>query len=157
MIAELASLAASAKAAGELMLLVHKVKVNDAVAEKAAELNSHILSLVHEGLAILAENQALLNEKAELERKIVEIEDWRDEAAKYEKIKVAPGVTFYAPKAEIESTEPFHWICPNCYGNKRTSLIEREGTAHQALAVYRCFSCSLKVTLNGVFDIERPA
>jgi hypothetical protein len=152
---ELVSLAASVKATGELLLLVHKMKVTDAVVEKAAELNSHILSLQQDSLTLLAQNQTLLREKAELERKIVDIENWREEAAKYEMLKVAPGFIVYAPKVEIQSAEPFHWICPNCYSNKHKSLIEREGLAHQALARYKCFSCSLKVTLNGIFDIER--
>src|SRR5260370_7035597 len=104
LVSGLTSLAASVKATSELMILVHKMKVSDAVAEKAAELNSHILSLQQDSLTMLAQNQTLLREKEELERKIIEVENWKEEAAKYKMITPSPAVTFYPPMPHAQDS-----------------------------------------------------
>lgn len=83
MYTEIAAAAASIKTFGELTTLILKAKVDTAVMEKAIESQSAIISLQATMLGLQAQQQALLTEKAELERRLALVEDWKIEAENY--------------------------------------------------------------------------
>ena len=71
----------------------------------------------------------------EKDKRIAELESWKAETQRYKLIEIAKGVFVYVLKLEYIHDEPIHWLCPNCFENKRKSILQRadktpSGTSH---------------------------
>ncbi len=117
-------------ALGELTKLIVSGKIDAEVKSKAAELNNSILSLQGTMFSLQSQNQELLQAKHNLENKLVDISNWNKEASRYQLYELCPGVLVYALKENESSTEPAHYICPNCYEENRKSILQSEGIGY---------------------------
>jgi predicted enzyme involved in methoxymalonyl-ACP biosynthesis len=131
---------AGIKTMTEFATLAAKSKKDSAVAEKAIELNAVIIDLQSAILSIQAQNQDLLQRNNELEQKIAEIENWNATAEQYTLTEIALGVFVYTNKKNDEGGEPSHWLCTNCYQDKKKSIIQRESSI-SSRAFYVCPNC----------------
>ena len=111
-IGDISTVLAALKSTADLIQLLGKSKVDNAVREKAFELQSIILDLQQGMFAMQVEQSALLQAKKELEQKIAELEQWEAEASHYQLHKVCTGVFVYAIKPEANSSEEPHWVAP---------------------------------------------
>lgn len=125
MIAETATALASIKTFSDFTGLVLQAKVTAAVREKAIESQAAIISVQSAMLTLQSQYQTLLNEKAELEKRLVAIEDWSAEAGKYELQEVGTGAFVYVLKENVNDTAPSHWLCANCYQKKQKSILQQ--------------------------------
>jgi hypothetical protein len=93
--------------------------MNDVALRNAAviELQGQILSA--------QEAQASLVERVRsLEREVASFEKWDTEKEKYELKNIAFGSLAYVLKPETRGPAPPHWICPNCFTDKKISIIQ---------------------------------
>ena len=131
---------AAIKTMTEFASLAAKSKKDSAVAEKAIELNSVIIDLQSAILSIQAQNQDLLHRNSELEKKIVDMENWNATAEKYALTEIALNVFAYASKTDNDATEPPHWLCTTCFENKQKSILQRGEKTINGY-VYSCGNC----------------
>jgi hypothetical protein len=115
----------SIKVASDLVTLVLKAKVDAAVTQKAIELQSSIITLQSTIFGIQTENQKLLEENNSLKQQIIDMNNWESEAQKYSLTEVCPGGVVYAINKDEAGTQPDHWLCPNCYQNRRKSFLQK--------------------------------
>lgn len=139
MYAEIATALASIKSLAEIAKITSDVKASAQVIQKTAELNITILALQEKMSTVLTEKDALLQEKKDLEQKITQFDHWETEAARYELKEIALDVFMYTVKPSAAIGEPSHWLCPNCYEDKRKSIIQRDSTISKAF--YACPNC----------------
>ena len=88
--------------------------------------------------SVQAQNSSLTQEKNDLEQKIVSFEDWKGESARYQLQQIESGIVTYALKESMASGEPAHWLCPNCYGKRQKSILNRIGKTNTSDHHYKC-------------------
>ncbi len=70
------------------------------------------------------ERSALLERVRDLEKTIAEFETWDTEKQRYELKTIAHVALVYAMKKDADTTEPAHWLCANCYNNRKKSFFQ---------------------------------
>lgn len=115
-------------------------KLDAAVTQKAMELTADIISLQSLILSLRDQNSLVLEEKKNLEDKLIQMEKWEATAAQYQLKEVVPGLFVYSHKGDIGGSTPAHWICPNCYELKKKSILQRKIQDYEG-TVYECPSC----------------
>ena len=144
MLIEFAQAITSIKSMTDIATLMSKMKTDSAVIEKAAELHATIISLQSAILTIQAEHQSLLTKNNELKQKIVDIENWKTEAANYSLKNIRLASFVYASNPNQTSSEPPHWICAKCYQDKKKSILQRGEQFDQGY-IYHCNTCGANI------------
>jgi hypothetical protein len=108
-------------------------------------------------LSAQQEQAALLERVRELEKQMADLETWETEKQRYELKTVYPGGLARVMKSGMENGEPPHWLCANCYENRKKSYLQTsESRGGGPIAVWRCpaFNSSIRVR----YDIypEKP-
>ena len=129
--------------AKDFAALVLSRKIDSAVTDKAIELQGAIIGLQSTLLEIQIENQSLIDEKNTLKQQLLEMENWNSDAANYELKEIASGVFVYSVKLNQAAAIPNHWLCANCYYEKKKSILQR---ANQSMVgtEYFCPRCNSK-------------
>jgi hypothetical protein len=120
-------------------------KIKDsAVRKKVEDLLNSIIPLQTWIITLQEELSAALKGKEALQQKLRDLENWQQEAARYELKELASGVYVYALKEASRSSEPHHFLCAKCYNEGRKSILQRTGQFPSGLC-FRCQSCSAEV------------
>jgi hypothetical protein len=98
-----------------------EVKVNDV----AIQLQGIVLDLQSEMMVIQSDYQGVLRSKDDLEKKLIELEGWDKERARYHLKAVGDGIFVYALNVVKPDVEPAHWLCAHCYEEKKKSILQR--------------------------------
>lgn len=115
--------------------------INDRVALNAAviDLQEKILSAQEaatDARQRLRDMQALIDS----------FNQWEEIVTRYT-LKDFGGNTYaYELRAEVANGEPHHLLCPNCYQNKRRSILQYEDT-YSGRRQFECQSCGKSVRL----------
>ena len=141
-------------ALGELTKLVINGKVDEKVKAKAAELTDSIISLQGTIFSIQSQNHELLNAKREIEEKLITLSNWDNTEKRYLLNEICPGVFVYSLNEEHQKTEPFHHICPNCYANRKQSILIKSETSHSGTK-YKCKSPDCNAEYND-YTTKKP-
>jgi predicted RNA-binding Zn-ribbon protein involved in translation (DUF1610 family) len=110
--------------------------------QKVIELQSAILDLHERVRSAQTEQDELLKSKNELERKLAEYERWDKESACYELRALVDGIFVYALKAENKGNGPEHFLCPNCFGERKLSIVHHPRAGYSN---YICDACKFDV------------
>jgi hypothetical protein len=115
--------------------------MNDAAARKGVviELQEQILAA--------QETQATLTEQVgTLKAHIAKFETWDAEKKKYELKDLGWGAFAFMLRPEARNGEPPHWVCTNCYGNGRISIIQNTQRKRKEMRGYFCPACQAEIT-----------
>jgi len=138
MIAEIAAIgtgiANAAKALKTILETVRDAKTREII----RGIQDQLIDLQAQLLAIQAQYQALAEAKREIEEKLVAYENWDAEAARYELKELVAGIFVYALKADQAAGNPIHWLCPNCFHERKKSILQRPGVDYLNYACPRC-------------------
>lgn len=93
------------------------------------------------------ERTALIERVADLEKQIVQMEEWETEKEKYSLTEIAPSVFAYARKEPVATGEPSHKICTNCYQSGKKSILQHENTG--ACKMLHCHACRSSLIISG--------
>ncbi len=140
MITEISSLVASSKTAYDIAKGLASGYLDEKVRERTSELLGILLSVQSDALAVNSKHQELLQDKYNLEKKIMEFEEWSATKNNYELKELAPGVPAYLRKKTNETEDPTLWICPYCYDKKQESFLQQE-CHYETGGFYFCPSC----------------
>jgi hypothetical protein len=145
MFPEIATALASLKTISDLATLTLKVKVDSAVTEKAIESQTAIITLQNTIMGLQSQYQELLGQNDELKKRLIEIENWEIESKKYALTEIAEGIFVYSLITDQKNGVPPHWLCPNCYQNKKKSILQFQysRTAHNN--TFKCAQCDLQL------------
>lgn len=145
MLSEIPAALAAINTLKDLAKAVSSAKVDAALREQAIESNFAISDALNALITVQTQHQALLHEKDELEKRLVEIEDWKAEAEKYTLTSIAEGLFAYALKPDYKSTAPPHWLCSNCYEAKKKSVLQFEYWPPAHLNSFHCKHCDARL------------
>lgn len=128
----------AAKMAGGLLNLSKEANVQQIV----IDLNGSILELQGKVLGVQTKYEELAAAKQLLEAKLGEYQRWDAEAMRYQLFELAPGMLVYALNPERAFGEPPHYLCPNCFQQRKKAILHHPSADH---ANYVCDSCKFDV------------
>lgn len=102
------------------------------------EFNEQLLAAQAALFEANAKYEELAQIKGELERKLVEKEDWTQQAARYELKELVSGVFVYAVKGGMESGGPAHYLCPHCFESQQRSILSLPGPGWGKYVCHQC-------------------
>jgi len=154
-IAEIAEGLTGIKTALDILKGLKKSGASGAILAEIADLQTALIE-VQQG--IMAANQthtADIEAIRDLEAEVACLKAWDGEKARYE-LKSISGVAFvYSLKASESNGEPPHWLCANCYGNRKKSLLQVQGMAERD-KVWKCPECDSKVLTGYLRGPDKP-
>jgi hypothetical protein len=154
MLAEISAGLSSLKTMKDLVQGLNAAKTEAAINSVKIELQSLILE-AQQGLFSAQEAQsASAHRIAQLEQEIMQLKDWSAEAQRYQLVNIHLGAVAYMPKPGMENGEPAHWLCANCFNQRRKSFLvfkgqdRRVGGGRGDESNYGCDACksSFKVS-----------
>lgn len=107
-----------------------------------------LLALQMDALSLQEKHSALIHEKEELQKKVMEAQKWSETESQYELKQVVPGRIVRSFKKTSESTDPPHWLCPNCWEDKKKSILQSYNWMGDSWRV-SCPRCSFKMSVSG--------
>lgn len=119
--------------------------------------NSAVIDLQEKILAARDEYSTLLGSVGELEAKLASFENWESEKQRYElKPHGERQALAYALKEGVDTTEPAHSICPDCYQQKKKSILQKERRSAGRLELLVCQVCGWEGITHGIVVDSQP-
>jgi uncharacterized protein YbaR (Trm112 family) len=141
MLSEITTALASLKAASDIIKGFNSLQLEVAVKEKSTELFNIIISLQSNILAMQSDYSELLTSKSNIEKELLELKNSISDKSKYILVDIAPGVLAYTLRETINSLEPKHYLCQNCFDTKnQKSVLQRKYAEHKDLICNSCKS-----------------
>lgn len=125
------------KAAVEITKTILNMSKDVSLSNKIIELQNVILSL-H------SEYGKLIEVKDQLEKELMEYENWDKTKSQYDLKEVAPGVLVYASQKGDQPAEPQHWLCTNCFNDKKKSILQFSKDVRSG-RYYSCPKCKTEI------------
>lgn len=92
-----------------------------------------------------------------LEEEIARMKAWDTEAERYELKNVYLGAVAYVLKPETQGSEAPHWLCANCFTNKRKSFLQEYSPAPLGnKMLYKCAVCGGIISVHYVTSPTNP-
>lgn len=119
--------------------------INDAVVR-----NSASIELLQKILDAREAYSALLDKVGELEAEIRAYETWESEKQRYELTEHGHSkAKAYSLKEGVEPPELPHSICPDCYGNRKKSLLQTQHMDVGRVVLLACQVCGWQAATHG--------
>lgn len=126
--------------------------INDAVVR-----NSTSIDLLQKILEAREAYSALLDKVGELEQELRTHETWESEKQRYElKPHGERQALAYALKEGTEPLEPTHSICPDCYQERRKSILQQQRRSGGRLELLICQVCGWEGITHGIVVDPQP-
>lgn len=110
-----------------------------------AKRNAIVVELTDKIRAAQDAQFALVERVSDLEKELMRFETWEREKQRYQLEKLPPGILVYSLKTDIENGDPPHKICPNCYEQRRKSILQTEWR-HGPVEKMYCPACKSDFT-----------
>ena len=148
----------SLKDAKDIANAIKQLDKEVAVNEKATELFNIIInlqqlvsSLQSDLIIIQSQHHEITQIKNNLEKQLMEKEQWDITASNYELKEIDSAVFVYAPKPNNNGTkfskEPYHWICTNCYQKRKKSVLQHVRGKGGPLRDMFCPECKTHISV----------
>jgi hypothetical protein len=145
-ISAIAGLTTSLRAAVEIMKAMNDISDANLMPAKIFELPREIMSAQACALAVQSEQFDLLQSKRDLEGAIVRLKAWRAEKYHCELKNFGPGAVAYVVKANMQGSEPAHWICANCFQSGKKRFLN-ESHSDLNFVYHKCQECAGKIRI----------
>ena len=89
----------------------------------AAIRNTAVVELSEKIIAAQVAQLTLIQRVDELEKEVAHFKTWETEKQRYDLKNVGLGALVYVLKPDARGAKPPHWICTNCYGSGRASIL----------------------------------
>jgi len=134
------ALISSIKTAIDITKIIGDTVKDNFLKSKTRELTQSIIDAQSHILTMQAEHQKMLQSNHEIAQKLIELESWEKEKAKYKLIEISKRVVVYAFDSSQDPTIPSHYICKNCYNDKKASILDPV-YIHNEGSRYSCPRC----------------
>lgn len=140
MFAEGTALMASIKATMDIVKGLKSSYDANTIMNAQADIRERLFAIQEAALTLQEKHSTLINEKEELKKKLMEFEQWKQTESEYELKQIFLGTRVYSYKKSQQSTTPMHWLCPNCWEDRKKSIFQAEWDSGEE-AKYFCPKC----------------
>lgn len=123
---ELVTAIQSFKTLSELLKGAIGLKNEQAIRTAISDVNSKLMDA--QTVALETQEARLRDQELirALETKLEQVDEWKTEAARYKLHELVPGRLVYSLKPESANGEPRHFLCANCFGEHKKSILQVE-------------------------------
>jgi len=136
-------------AAGESLQKLIEVRDLAKFGDTFRKMHGEVLAAMQGAIAAQTREAALLERVSQLEKEVASFETWNTEKNRYELKALRPSVFAYMLKIGERGSEPPHWLCANCYENRKKSFFQWTARTAQAYRVYECPACKAEIAPSG--------
>lgn len=132
------------------------IGLRDATAfrERQIEFQGKIIDAQSALSALQDERSSLIERVSALEKEVTGLKKWGADKEKYQLQAVSGlGSLAYMLKPDARGSEPPHWLCTQCYENRKKSIMQPHASAVQ-YSVWKCPECENSFH---AYSRERPA
>lgn len=110
------------------------------ITQAQTDILEKLFALQVEALALQEKHAALIQEKAELAKKLVQLEDWSQTETQYQLKEVAPRIFVYIAKSPTPFINNEPWYCANCFTQRQKSVLQStsESSEYHEFTCHRC-------------------
>ena len=109
--------------------------------------NVAVIELQEEIIVAQTVQSELIDYINTLEKRLASFDEWDAEKQRYELKEFGRGAFAYSLKADAQSGEPAHQICPTCYENRRKSILQTVPGNNSIGSTHHCPVCETQVAL----------
>jgi riboflavin biosynthesis pyrimidine reductase len=147
-IGNISAIFTSLQALKELSKTFVDVRDESLIRAKVSELTDHILAAQEKTLEAQRMQAALLAELDATKKRLAEFEDWEREKKRYLLRDFGGGTFAWELKdEEVTADEPQHLVCPNCFGERKKSILQFEFTTSMGQRKFNCLRCKAELFL----------
>jgi hypothetical protein len=117
--------------------------------DDATRRNAVAIELQEKILAAREAQSAALERIGQLEKQVADFEAWDTEKKRYELKNIGHSCFARMLKPEARGSKPPHFICANCYDNRRISVIQHGPPKPGASIGYFCPNCGTIILPGG--------
>jgi hypothetical protein len=136
---QVAAVLGSVKAAFDIAIAIGDTIAPAKLKAQFSELLNHLIAAQAAVLEIQQESLAIQAENHDLKHQIVKLKDWNEQKLDYHLASLAGGSLLYSYCPRSDATEPPHYLCPNCHGNDKKSILQPQ--LHSATPCLKCHAC----------------
>ena len=111
---------------------------------KDTDLKKEVIELRDFILSIQSKYSTLLDIKNQLEKKLIEYEDWDKTESQYQLKEITSGIRVYSPKEDSGLSDSDHWLCPNCFNDRKKSILQLDFDDDELGQYYICPKCKTR-------------
>lgn len=130
----------SIKAAVNIAKGFSELKTEYEIKSATSDLLDSIIDVQNNLLSIQSSYGEVLDSKRNLEKKLIELEDWERTKLNYSLIEITSGVFVYVSKESQKSQNKPPWFCAKCYNEKKLSPFQRKHPNHNDFICHNCGS-----------------
>lgn len=112
--------------------------------EQIAELQQLLQSAERNAMfAVAAQTERI----RQLENRLQQLEAWEFEKSGYDLAELSVGVFVYKSNSEIKGLGPEHYICAECYRDRRKSILQLVSITKSGARLYACHACKTHIEI----------
>lgn len=125
--------------------------------EKMIELQREIFATQENALSAQSDQFELLKRVDALEAELAYLKEWDAKREKYRLTKLSnfTDALGYTLEEKVDSSEPDHALCPNCFTNRVESILQKEKRAAVSEVMF-CHRCGLELYIQGMPPASAP-
>ena len=151
MIPEASAIFASLKATIEIVRGLKSSYDASTITQVQSDILDQLLTTQMDALTLQEKHLAVINEKEELAKKLVQFEQWEKIESEYELKEIRPGMLVYSSKNYQQSKIPTHWLCTQCWEDRKKSILQAS-QHNESGGVYVCPRCNLTIRYYGALE-----
>ena len=121
---DFAAFISSISVASDIAKGLQSIHNEEQIFEATSDLRKRILDIQGSALTLQENHFSLLQQKTDLEKRLLEYEKWEDTASQYALKKLAARSFVYVPNESNKSPKPMHYLCAKCYGDRKKSILQ---------------------------------
>ena len=114
------------------------------IIQAQSDILEQLLAIQFDTLTLQEKHLALINEKEELAKKLVQFEQWEKTESEYELREINRGKFVYSPKNFQQSGKQTHWLCTQCWNYRKKSILQMSYHS-ESDAQYICPQCKFSI------------
>jgi len=122
---------------------LQSVRDQHQISQATSELLERILSVQGDALSLQEQHFSLIHEKEKIEKKLSEFEDWKNTQSQYSLFRTLYGKVVYVPNESHKSSEPKHWLCANCFNERKKSILQPQNDGNNF--TFFCPKCKTRL------------
>lgn len=107
--------------------------------------NAAVIELQEKILSAQEAQATLVDRVRELEKEVADFETWKAEKERYELKALGWNAFAYMLKPDARGSEPPHWVCANCFGQNRISVVQHTSIKRGEGIGFFCPACRAEI------------
>lgn len=134
-IAEISALVTGIKTTIDIVKNSQSSHDSATILQAQSDVLEHLFTIQAEALTLQEKHLAVLHEKEDLMKKVMQFERWEKTESEYELQEIEYGTFVYTFKNSQESGAPTHYLCTQCWGDRKKSILQIQSTKYNSKLV----------------------